>query len=74
MARKKRINLHDIQSYRTARGENQCQFWQRFGVTQSGGSRYENGRTIPPPVALLLVLFLTEQVDDNVLSLAKKSH
>ena len=35
---------------------NQSEFWQRIGITQSGGSRYEHGRTIPKLVALLLKL------------------
>lgn len=35
---------------------NQSEFWQRIGITQSGGSRYEHGRAIPKPVALLLKL------------------
>lgn len=28
------------------------------GITESGGSRYESGRNIPPPVQLLLVIAL----------------
>lgn len=39
---------------RRERGLNQLQFWAPLGVTQSGGSRYESGRTIPKPVRLLL--------------------
>lgn len=35
---------------------NQTEFWTRIGVTQSGGSRYENGRAIPKPVQLLIRL------------------
>lgn len=31
-------------------GLNQSQFWQPFGVTQSGGSRYETNRNSPAPV------------------------
>jgi hypothetical protein len=32
-------------------------FWSRVGITQSGGSRYENGQCqIPAPVAMLLDL------------------
>jgi hypothetical protein len=49
--------LTQPKGYRAKRDENQSEFWMRFGVTQSGGSRYENERTIPDPVALLLVLF-----------------
>ena len=33
---------------------NQSDFWTPFGVTQSGGSRYESGRNIPRPVQILL--------------------
>ena len=37
-------------------GLNQSEFWARIQVTQSGGSRYENGREMPEPVQLLLHL------------------
>ena len=37
-------------------GLNQTEFWNRVKVTQSGGSRYESGRQIPPPAQLLLHL------------------
>lgn len=33
---------------------NQFEFWSRIGVTQSGGSRYESGRSMPTPTLLLL--------------------
>jgi len=39
---------------RNSLGLNQSEFWSRLGVTQSGGSRYENGRRMPPPVRKLL--------------------
>ena len=35
---------------------NQQEFWNAIGVTQSGGSRYENDRRIPKPVMELLRL------------------
>ena len=44
-------------------GLNQQQFWSKIGVTQSGGSRYENGRNIPRPVRELLRLVHVEQID-----------
>ncbi len=44
-------------------GMNQQEFWTRIGVTQSGGSRYESGRTMPKPVRELLRLVHVEQVD-----------
>lgn len=43
-----------------------CQqaFWSRIGVTQSGGSRYESGRSMPKTVrALLGMVYLGEQVE-----------
>jgi transcriptional regulator with XRE-family HTH domain len=44
-------------------GLNQDEFWQKIGVTQSGGSRYEAGRDMPRPVAELLRLVHIEGVD-----------
>jgi transcriptional regulator with XRE-family HTH domain len=44
-------------------GLNQDTFWQKIGVTQSGGSRYEAGRDMPKPVAELLRLVHIEGVD-----------
>lgn len=41
---------------RNAAGLNQKQFWQRVGITQSGGSRYETGRPVPMPVQILVDL------------------
>lgn len=41
---------------RGKKGMNQLQFWSRIGVTQSGGSRYESGRSVPPAVSRLLAL------------------
>src|SRR5205085_8749324 len=34
----------------------QEEFWGRIGVSQSGGSRYECGRSVPEPVRILLTL------------------
>lgn len=45
-----------IKEYRRKHGLNQSMFWSRVGVTQSGGSRYESGRSIPRPVQFLLQL------------------
>lgn len=44
-------------------GLNQQEFWARIGVTQSGGSRYETGRSMPKPVRELLRLVHVEQLD-----------
>ena len=37
-------------------GLNQSEFWSAVNVTQSGGSRYETGRTPPKPVQTLLAI------------------
>ncbi|MFZ5556359.1 MAG: helix-turn-helix domain-containing protein [Pseudomonadota bacterium] len=44
-------------------GMSQTEFWGRIGVTQSGGSRYENGRPMPRPVQALLRLVHVERFD-----------
>lgn len=41
---------------------NQQDFWSRIGVTQSGGSRYESGRSMPKPVRELLRLVHIEGI------------
>jgi len=65
MAKTKKIDLGNLADLRRSHGENQETFWRRFGVTQSGGSRYESGRNIPRPVQALLRLVHIEQVDIN---------
>jgi len=42
---------------------NQSDFWARLGVTQSGGSRYESGRSMPRPVRELLRLVHIEGIE-----------
>jgi transcriptional regulator with XRE-family HTH domain len=44
-------------------GLNQQDFWGRVGVTQSGGSRYEAGRSMPRPVRELVRLVHVEGID-----------
>lgn len=34
----------------------QAQFWNPIGITQSGGSRYENGRRLPSTVRSCLLI------------------
>ncbi len=53
----------DVASIRLKLGINQQQFWARLGVTQSGGSRYENGRNMPRPVQELVRLVYVENID-----------
>jgi len=42
---------------------NQEDFWSRVGVTQSGGSRYESGRSMPKPVRELVRLVHIEGIE-----------
>ena len=65
MARKKKLDFSDIADERRKRNLNQTEFWTRYGVTQSGGSRYESGRSIPKPLAILLWLHRSGKVSDK---------
>jgi len=53
----------DIRDLRNRMRVRQSDFWQRIFVTQSGGSRYEAGRTIPKQVLLLIHLAYAKTVD-----------
>ena len=53
----------DPRQLRQRLGLNQQQFWSAVGVTQSGGSRYESGRSMPRPVAELVRLVHIERID-----------
>jgi len=59
----KLLDLVNPRKIRRRLGLNQEEFWTRIGVTQSGGSRYESGRTMPKPVRQLLRLVHVERVD-----------
>lgn len=59
MAKTKAFNPKAL---RTRRGESQVVFWGRLGVTQSGGSRYESDRVMPPPLRILAgIVYLGEK-------------
>ena len=64
MARTTGKPLPSVRQLRKRHGLNQREFWRRVGVTQSGGSRYENGRSLPKPVRILLDLAYSD--DPNV--------
>ena len=49
-------NKIDLKEIRQKLGLNQSQFWTPLGVTQSGGSRYENDRNVPAPVESLATI------------------
>lgn len=72
MARKQNLDFSNIQTERRKEGVNQKDFWSRYGVTQSGGSRYESGRNIPKPLAILLYLHRSGKVTDKDLADALK--
>lgn len=57
MATAKKIQI--IKNYRDVRRKmdiSQSEFWNRLGITQSGGSRYESGRNVPKPTQTLIDL------------------
>lgn len=74
---KPKFDLNNLVDYRKKIGANQTAFWSGLGVTQSGGSRYESGRNLPKPTALLLTLRetgkITQKDIDGALSLIKKA-
>jgi RsaL-like HTH domain len=62
---KNKICPEVLRKHRKKRRESQFRFWARFGVTQSSGSRFEMGADIPPPVAILLKLYMEGVVTDG---------
>ena len=72
MARRQKLDFSNIQTDRQKQSLNQKDFWSRYGVTQSGGSRYESGRNIPKPLAILLYLHRSGKVTDKDLADALK--
>ncbi|TFW34853.1 XRE family transcriptional regulator [Massilia horti] len=57
--------IGDLRQFRLNRRESQEKFWGRFGVTQSSGSRFETGLSIPAPVAILLKLYASGKLSDG---------
>lgn len=68
-----KLDFKNLSQYRKGKGLNQAGFWTRFGVTQSGGSRYESGRGLPKPVAILLWLHDSGKIGDADLEAAQKA-
>ena len=54
--------ISDPRDIRKRLNMNQSEFWSRIGVTQSGGSRYESGRSLPKPVRELVRLVYLRDV------------
>lgn len=66
--------LENLEAFRLSLGETQTKFWSRFGVSQGGGSRYETGRAMPLPTAMLVLVlaFADGVVDDKALQKLRK--
>jgi len=73
VSRQKSFSPAKITDARKTEGLNQSAFWSRFGVTQSGGSRYESGRSIPNPTAMLIWLRQSGRISDKDLADAQKA-
>ncbi len=65
---KKSPTVHNPSELRKASGMNQTEFWKRFGVTQSAGSRYESGRSLPRPLKLLMQAQIDGAFDEATLA------
>lgn len=56
----------DVEHLRKVLGESQNDFWSRFGVTQSTGSRYEDfSIKIPCGIHMLIVAFVSGMLSEN---------
>ena len=70
MTKNSKLDIARIADFRKKLGMNQQTFWSPLGVTQSGGSRYESGRNLPKPVALLVTLRASGKLTDADLASA----
>ena len=69
----RKFSLDDLAKSRKLRGLSQTAFWSCFGVTQAGGSRYESGRELPLPTAMLIWLRSTGKLTEKDLKDAQKA-
>jgi transcriptional regulator with XRE-family HTH domain len=69
----KKLDLTQVRDLRQRHKLSQSDFWPRFGVTQSGGSRFERGRSLARPVALLIQLWRSGDISDAQLDKAAKT-
>ena len=58
----KNLTSTEIKAIRQNQCLNQSEFWEAVGVTQSGGSRYENGHTIPTQILELIRIIYIEGI------------
>ena len=73
MATGKKVDLGNTLALRKQEGVNQQTYWSRYGITQSGGSRYESGRAIPKPAKMLVWLHQSGRISDDDLKDALKA-
>lgn len=69
---KRVATIRDFKTLRSKVGMSQTKYWERFGVTQSGASRYESGRGLPLPVEMLMVLREAGALSDFQLETARQ--
>lgn len=62
---KLKFDITNIAEHRKKLGVNQQTFWSTLGITQSGGSRYENNRRLPNTAAVLLTLRETGKIKQS---------
>ena len=70
---KSTLSPETLKELRKTRRENQTRFWKRFGVTQSRGSRFEQGMEIPSPVKILIRLYFEGVVKERDLQQARRN-
>ena len=63
-----------VREIRRKLGLNQQAFWSLLGVTQSGGSRYESGRSIPKPVQNLVRIAYGSDKEANTVFADLRAH
>ena len=67
-----RVNAIQLSGIRTAFKLTQKDFWEAVHITQSAGSRYENGRPIPKQTEILIrIVFLNQSFDDAMKSVSE---
>lgn len=64
-AQPKSQNIPDLLALRRARGISQTEFWSKVGVSQSCGSRFENGRRMPTPIGRLIDIIYVRSIDTS---------
>jgi DNA-binding transcriptional regulator YiaG len=66
----------NLTKLRQKAGLSQSEFWERVGVTQSGGSRYEKGQLVRKPLRMLLTMAYgsARERERVVQQLAKSEH